>query len=465
MHVCFANELENDKMKFKLTMLSASLALALAGQAQAAVSAGEAAKLGTSLTQVGAEVAANADGSIPAYTGGLTTPPASFKAGSSMRPDPYANEKPLLVIDGKNVAQYKNLLTATTAELAKRFPSFRVDVYPTHRSVALPQAVLDNTKKNAVNAQPLEGGMAVDNVLPGIPFPIPQTGAEAMWNFLLRYQGVNIATKYASWNVDSAGVASLATTGQAFINYAIYEDMSKPITAKDTYYQMKLYYTAPARRAGEAIMLRDAANPLEQPRHAWQYLPGQRRVKLAPNLAYDTPNPGTGGSGTYDDVFVFNGALDRFDWKLVGKQEMIVPYNTYKLTYEPSAKALTTANHLSPDYVRWEKHRVWVVEGTLKPGARHIYAKRRFYIDEDSWMALASDQYDARGQLYRGSFAFLSQSYDKQTPDASPFMIYDLVGGSYNINGVVGPYGGIKYGESLSKAKWSPESLAGAGIR
>ncbi|MGB4076013.1 DUF1329 domain-containing protein [Pseudomonas sp.] len=452
-------------MKFVQTLLAASLTLAVSGHVLAAVSVDEAAKLGSNLTPVGAEMAANADGSIPAYTGGLTTAPAGFKAGDSMRPDPYAGEKPLLVIDGKNVAQYKDQLTATAVELATRFPSFRVDVYPTHRSVALPQAVLDNTLKNATVAKSLEGGNAIENALPGIPFPIPQSGAEAMWNFLLRYQGVNIASKYDSWNVDSAGVAALAVTGQAFINYAIYEDMSKPITAKDTYYQMKLYYTGPARRAGESIMLRDAANPLDQPRRAWQYLPGQRRVKLAPNLAYDTPNPGTAGAGTYDDVFVFNGALDRFDWKLVGKREMFVPYNTYALTYQPDAKALTTPNHLNPQHVRWEKHRVWVVEGTLKDGARHIYAKRRFYLDEDSWMALASDQYDARGQLFRGSFAFLSQSYDKQIPDTTPFMIYDLVGGTYNINGVVGPHGGIKYGESLSKAQWSPESLAGAGIR
>ncbi|SFQ44933.1 Protein of unknown function [Geopseudomonas sagittaria] len=452
-------------MKFVHTLIAASLALAIAGQAHAAVSAGEAAKLGTSLTKVGADAAASADGAIPAYKGGLTTPPAGFKNGDSVRPDPFAGEKPLLSIDGKNVDQYKDQLTATTIELAKRFPTFRVDVYPTHRSVALPQAVLDNTLKNAVNAQSKEGGSAVDNVLPGIPFPIPKTGAEAMWNFLLRYQGVSISSKYDSWNVDAAGKPTLSTTGQAHISYPIYEDLSKPIGAKDTYYQMKLAYTAPARRAGEAIMLRDAANPLVQPRSAWQYLPGQRRVKLAPNLAYDTPNPGTSGSGTYDDVFVFNGALDRYDWTLVGKKEMYVPYNTYQLTYAKDPKQLTTPNHLSPDFVRWEKHRVWVVEGKLKSGARHIYHKRRFFLDEDSWVALASDQYDARGQLYRGSFAFLTQSYDKQTPDATPFMIYDLIGGTYNINGVVGPYGGIRYIEPLSKTQWSPESLAGAGIR
>jgi len=452
-------------MKFVQTVLAASLALVLAAQAQASVSTQDAAKLGSSLTQVGAEKAGNADGSIPAYNGGLTTPPASFKSGDSMRPDPFANEKPLLVIDGKNVDQYKNLLSATTVELAKRFPTFRVDVFPTHRTVSLPQAILDNGVKNASGAKSLEGGLAIDNVLPGIPFPIPQSGNEAMWNFLLRYQGVSISSKYDSWNVDSAGVPSLAITGQAFISYPIYENLTQPISSADVYYQMKLSYTGPARRAGEAIMLKDAANPLQQPRRAWQYLPGQRRVKLAPNLAYDTPNPGTAGAGTYDDVFVFNGALDRYDWKLVGKQEMIVPYNTYKLTYAQDPKSLTSANHLAPDFVRWEKHRVWVVEGTLKAGARHIYAKRRFYLDEDSWTALASDQYDARGQLYRGSFAFLSQSYDKQVPDSTPFMIYDLVGGSYSINGVVGPYGGIKYIDPLSKAQWSSESLAGAGIR
>ncbi|MEO8639979.1 DUF1329 domain-containing protein [Pseudomonas sp.] len=452
-------------MKFAQTVLAVSLAMVLAAQAQAAVSTQEAARLGSSLTLVGAEKPGNADGSIPAYNGGLTTPPASFKAGDSMRPDPFANEKPLLVIDGKNVDQYKNLLSATTVELAKRFPTFRVDVFPTHRTVSLPQAILDNGVKNASGAKSLENGLAIDNVLPGVPFPIPQSGNEAMWNFLLRYQGVSINSKYDSWNVDSAGVPSLATTGQAFISYPIYENLSQPISSADVYYQMKLSYTGPARRAGEAIMLKDAANPLQQPRRAWQYLPGQRRVKLAPSLAYDTPNPGTAGAGTYDDVFVFNGALDRYDWKLVGKQEMIVPYNTYKLTYVQDPKSITTPNHLAPDFVRWEKHRVWVVEGTLKAGARHIYAKRRFYLDEDSWTALASDQYDARGQLYRGSFAFLSQSYDKQIPDSTPFMIYDLVGGSYNINGVVGPYGGIKYIDPLSKAQWSSESLAGAGIR
>ena len=427
--------------------------MTLAIDAQASVSSQEAAQLGTNLTLVGAEKAGNADGSIPPYSGGLTTAPASFKAGDTMRPDPYANEKPLLVINGRNVDQYKDLLSATTVALAKRFPDYRIDVYPTHRTAALPQKVLNNSRHNAIDAKSLEGGLAIDNVLPGVPFPIPKSGAEAMWNFLLRYQGVNIHSKYDSWNVDSAGVASLAITGEAFISFPIYEHLSKPFNNSDIYHQMKLSYTGPARRAGESIMLKNATNPLHFPGRAWQYMPAQRRVKQISVLAYDTPNPGTAR------------ALELYDWTLVGKQEMIVPYNTYKLTYARDAKSLTTPNYISPDFVRWEKHRVYVVEGNLKSGSKHIYQKRRFYLDEDSWAALASDQYDASGQLYRGSFAFLSQSYDQQVPDATPFMTYDLSRGSYNINGVVGPHGGIRYIEPLSTAQWVPESMAGAGVR
>ena len=452
-------------MKYFNNLLTASLAAIIASQAQAAVPPQEAARLGNQLTLVGAEQAANADGSIPAYQGGLTTPPPAFKAGDTFRPDPFADEKPLLVIDGKNVAQYKDQLTAVTAELISRYPSFRIEVYPSHRTATLPKALLDNTLKNATGAKSLENGMAIENVLPGVPFPIPQSGAEAMWNHLLRYQGVAQKAKYDSWNVDAAGVAALATTGLAFNGFPIYEDLNKVIDAKDTYFQTKLYYTGPTRRVGESLMLKDSANPLAHPRRAWQYLPGQRRVKLAPSLAYDTPNPGTAGSGTFDDVYVFNGALDRYDWKLVGKKEMFVPYNTYALTYIKDPRPLTTANHLNPQLVRWEKHRVWVVEGPLKSGARRIYHKRRFYLDEDSWFALASDQYDARGQLYRGSYSFFTQSYDVATPNNNPHVVYDLIGGSYNANGLIGPHGGIEYIAPLSNAQWSPEALAGAGIR
>ena len=453
---------------FRKVLLVASLATTFGSTAFAAVSADEAKQLGTTLTAVGAEKAANKDGTIPAYTGGITTPPASYQKGSKVRTDPFADEKPRLVITGKDAAAQADKLTEGTKELLKRYPTMRLDVYPTHRTVAVPQRVLDNTVRNATGAKSVEGGVAVENVLPGYPFPIPKTGAEAMWNHLLRYSGLGYdGSRYENWNVDAAGVPTLAVAADAFWAWPIYDPKkTSTINASDPYWYNKLMYVGPARRNGEALLIIDSVNPLKQPRRAWQYLPGQRRVRLAPDLAYDTPNPGAAGAGTYDDVSVFNGALDRYDWKLVGKKEMYVPYSSYRLTYHKPVADITKPNHLNPDLVRWELHRVWVVEGALKPDKRHIYSKRTFYLDEDSWTAVASDQYDARGQLFRSSFAFQSQSYDVQAPFDTTFAIYDFNSGAYNITGLFGTYGGLKYMTELPRdTVWTADALAGAGVR
>jgi len=441
---------------------------AIANASWAAVTPDEAKQLGTTLTAVGAEKAANKDGTIPAYTGGLTAPPATWQKGSGFRADPFAGEKPRLVITGKDVAANADKLTEGTKELLKRHASMRVDVYPTHRTVAVPQRVLDNTMKNATGARTIEGGDAIENVMPGYPFPIPKTGAEAIWNHLLRYSGLGYdGPRYENWNVDSAGVPTLAVQANAYWAWPIYDPKrATPISANEPFWYNKLLYAGPARRNGEALLIIDAVNPLKQPRRAWQYLPGQRRVRLAPDLAYDTPNPGAAGAATYDDVSVLNGAIDRYEWKLVGKREMYVPYSSYRLTYHKSAAEITTPKHLNPDLVRWELHRVWVVEATLKQGKRHIYAKRVFFLDEDSWTALASDQYDATGKLYRSSFAFQSQSYDVQAPFGDTFAIYDFNTGAYNITGLFGPHQGLRYMTELPKeSAWSPDALAGSGLR
>src|SRR5215470_2900254 len=149
-----------------------------------------------------------------------------------------------------------------------------------------------------------------------------------------------------------------------------------------------------------------------------------------------------------------------------GSCSSATPYDDYRLTYHKNPADFTTPNHLNPDFVRWELHRVWVVEATLKEGARHIYSKRVFYLDEDSWMAVASDQYDARGQLYRAGYAFPSYSYDVQALFGDTTAIYDFNSGLYAVTGLFGPYKGIKYMPELPKeAFWSADALAGAGIR
>ncbi|MDL9997502.1 DUF1329 domain-containing protein [Variovorax sp. J22P240] len=449
-------------MNISRQLLAGLVAASTGLAAHAALSADEAKTLGATLTPVGAEKGANKDGTIPAYTGGLTSAPAGFKAGDGVRPNPFAGEKPRLVVDAKNMAEHADRLTEGTKALLQKYPSFRVDVYPTHRSVAFPKFVTDNTAKGAVNAKTTNDGRSIEGVHAGFPFPIPKDGYEAMWNHLVRFNGQSYEAKYRNLNVDANGRPVLATEGVSVQDYPFWDTAKQDA---DTFWRIKLSYTGPARRAGEALMIVDPLDIGQKDRRAWSYLPGQRRVKVAPDLSYDTPNPGTAGATTFDDTFIFNGSMDRFDFKLVGKKEMYVPYNAYEAVYQAKQDDLLKPNHLNPDLVRWELHRVWVVEAKLRDGKRHVYGKRTFYLDEDSWAALASDNYDARGQMYRAGFAYMAPSYDLPAPYTDMFGHYDLVARVYSLTGFIAETGGMRYTKPMSDRDWTPDSLAGSGIR
>lgn len=444
------------------TLIAASILAAHAGVLHAAVSADEAKALGSYLTAIGAEKAGSSDGSIPAYAGGLTTPPAGFDAASGIRPDPFASEKPLFTIDAKNVDTYAAKMSEGAKALVKKLPGFRMDVYPTHRTVAYPQAVLDKTIKNATGAKLAADGYTPVDAAGGIPFPIPKSGIEVMLNHIARYQGISfVMPKYSAFNIDAAGKRVLSTQGVWTIESPFYDHKEEsPVI----YNRARANYTGPARRAGEAIMTFENVDGLKG-RRAYQYLPGQRRVRLAPDLAYDTPNPSTSGMSTVDDVNLFNGRMDRYDWKLAGKKELYVPYNTYRFNYAANADQVFGNKFINPDFVRWELHRVWVVEATLKPSERHIYAKRTFYVDEDSWAVLADDQYDGHGQLWRPGFAYLTPLYDASAINTTTTGHYDLIAGSYYINQWPS-LGGLKVSPTMSSDNmWTPDSLAGSGIR
>ena len=183
--------------------------------ALAGVSADEAKQLGSTLTATGAEKAGNKDGSIPAYAGGLTKAPAEYKAGEGLRPDPFAADKPLFAVDAKNMDKYADKLTEGTKALMKKNPDYRIDVYPTQRSVAYPKWVADNTAKCATTAKTTNGGRSMDGCHAGIPFPIPKTGYEAMWNHLVRFSYVCARKRISAWYVEPSGRATLTSNASA----------------------------------------------------------------------------------------------------------------------------------------------------------------------------------------------------------------------------------------------------------
>ncbi len=459
-------------MKFRKNFLSAAQVLVglvavgsvlmFAGTAFGAISADEAKLLGTTLTKIGAEKAGNADGSIPEYTGGNISPPASYEKGSGLRPNPYSDEKRLLSIDAKNMDKFKDNLTEGTKGLMKKYPSFRIDVYPTHRSVAFPKFVEDNTIKAAQTANLSDENLSLNDAHAAFPFPIPKSGIEVMWNHQVRYYGFHTETLIDTFVTNSAGRNVLVNTGDNWIEIPYWNE------SDDTgqYFKIRTDIRAPNRRAGEKILAIDPINYSKNDRRAWQYLPGQRRTRLAPDIAYDTPDTTVAGQATYDDLFIYNGRMDRYDYKLVGKKEIYIPYNAYTATYGTKSDELLGSNHLAPDFVRWELHRAWVVEATLKPGKRHLYHKRIFYVDEDSWTALASDQFDRSGALYRTNFALMAPSYELPAPNALTQVLYDLIANTYSLNLFSGNhYGMVTSDEKWDTYEWTPDALSAGGVR
>lgn len=421
-------------------------AAVLSSHAMAAVTAEEAKQLGATLTKYGAIQAGNKEGTIPEYTGGLTKAPADFKPDSGFWADPFKDEKPLLRIDGKNYQQYADKLSEGQKELLRKYRSFYMDIYPSHRTASYPEKILNNTVRNATTCNTAKNGLSVEEACRGgLPFPIPKTGYEVMWNQQLRYKADTTTKSSRSWVVDSNGKVVMAAQQKTMEETPYYHDDLDGRDAK-LYWRTYSVTQAPIRKAGEATGLSDFLDPTEKPRRAWSYTPGQRRIKLAPEFAYDTPVASMGGVTLFDELFVFSGQMDRFEFKLVGKKEMYIPYNAYKLYFGCGVEEQFMDKHPNPACWRWELHRVWVVEATLKPGVRHVYAKRMYYFDEDTYGAGLYDAFDQSGQLYRSIFNSMVQLYDVQAPYTVKNVVYDFNKGMYALvnDGLVGGYGVLK---------------------
>ncbi|HBO1995414.1 TPA: DUF1329 domain-containing protein [Pseudomonas aeruginosa] len=395
-------------------LISTGLMAALfsAPLAQAAVSAEQAAELKNSLTPFGAERAGNAAGTIPAWQGGITQAPAGFEPGKALV-DPYADDKVQFTITAANYKQYAANLTPGQQAMFERFPeTFEMPVYQTRRSFAAPQWVYDNTYQNALNAKLAEGENGVQNAFGGVPFPIPQSGQQVIWNHQLRWMGQEMYKTYEGYTMYEDGSVR-ADGGEIWEDYPYYDHDAGLDNFDGNLVHLFAKYSEPARRKGEILLVTDPLDQTATARQAWQYIPGQRRVRRAPTVAYDTPS--ANGVTTYDDTYMYNGALDRYDWKLIGKEEIYIPYNNYKFMAAKEngykAEDILQIGHPNPDLERWELHRVWVVEATLKDGKRHVYGKRTFYVDEDSWVVSFVDKYDNRGKLWRIAFPHLINDY------------------------------------------------------
>lgn len=441
----------------------AVLALAaLCLPAQAKVDAAQAARLGQDLTPLGGERAANAAGTIPVWEGGLTTPPASYQPGMH-HPDPYAGDAVLYSVNAQNLGQYQQVLPAGLQTLLQAHPDYKLRVFQTRRSAAAPQYVYDATKANATKAELIAGGNGVSGAAAGVPFPILQNGQEAIWNHIMRFRGEQIHMVANHVAVLANGSYSLVLRDREI--YFVYgRQGAQEADLNNTLFHYKYSVTAPSKLAGSALLVEETIDQVMAIRKAWRFNRGERRVRRLPMLAYDALTPDTNGMSLADQTDVYNGAPDRYEWKLQGKQEMLVPYNSYAvhqkgIPYEQILKSKT----LNPDLLRYELHRVWVVEADLRTGFSHPYAKRRFYIDEDSWQILAVDLYDKGGKLIGLQESHPISYYDVPVFSSTLETIYDFKGSRYFVDGLDNNEPMYDFKANISPRSFSPASLRQQG--
>jgi len=400
--------------------------LLVTSSALAEISASEAERLGQDLTPMGAEQAGNEAGTIPAWDGGITGAPAGFESGGH-HPDPFAEDDIQFTVTRDNMSQHADKLTEGHKAMLEQYgDTFKMNVYPTRRSASYPQRIYDATRQVATTARLTENGNGVTGAVVGIPFPLPDNGLEAIWNHILRFRGVSAKRHIGQAPVTSSGSYTMVVLEDEY--YAPYHlPGATEEGLNNVIIQFRQRITEPARLVGQILLVHETLNQAKEHRKAWVYNPGQRRVRRAPNVAFDNPGTASDGLRTSDQLDMFNGSPERYNWELVGKKEMYVPYNSYKLHSDTVGYSeLLTPNHLNPDYTRYELHRVWVVEATLKEGTRHLYKRRTFYIDEDSWQIVAVDQYDNRDELWRVSEGHGINYYDVPTYWYTVEAHYDL---------------------------------------
>lgn len=427
----------------------------LIAPALAQVSAQEAARLKTDLTPLGAERAGNKDGSIPAWTGGFSGPIPGDKPGGRLG-DPFKDEKPLYTVTAANMAQHEDKLSDGVKAMLRKYPqTYRLNVYRTHRTALAPQWVYDNTFRNATRAT--LKGHDLRNAYGGIPFPIPKNGVEAIWNHRLSWRGVSWEALLSQYQITSDGRAVLATAGHIRQRMPYYLPDGSPEKFDGFFWEVNLATTAPAIRAGEMIVGRQHVDGHSD---SHVYLTGQRRVRKLPNSCCDTPTPASAGLMSFDELNVFSGTTEVFNWKLVGKKELLIPYNNNRFL-QAKENQILTGNHLNPDHVRWELHRVWVVEATLAEGRRHQAPRSVYYLDEDTWQAVLGDRWDAKNQLWKTLWGFNYVMPEFPGTVQQTYGFYDLLSGQGYVSNV---FNDQAWHHRPSARVWPTDTFTGDGL-
>jgi len=417
---------------------------------------------GADLTPIGAERAGNAEGTIPAWTGGITAPPPDYEPGGP-RPDPFAEDPVLFTIDASNWKQHAAHLTEGQIALLRAHPdTWRMPIYRTRRSASYPDFVYDAIPENAKSAKLItQGKGGVEGARVSSPFPIPTQGVEVIWNHNLRWRGIYIKRHDGLAPVTRRGNYRIVLSAQEIgIPYGSPRDTAFRRKYPNIMFAVKSKIIAPALLAGNGTLAIETINQTHDPRKVWSYSLALRRVVRNPYVAYDFPAANSDNLRTVDDIELFIGPPDRFEWELIGKREIYIPYNAYRLeSRDVAPEAILLTHHINPELARYELHRVWVVEGKLKKGQKHVYSRRVFYVDEDSWQISVADLYDLDGRLWRVAEAHAVNFYDVPVLWSALEVYNDLEARRYLVSGLDNALAPRVFKDTADPRAFSPNAL------
>ncbi|KAA0686535.1 DUF1329 domain-containing protein [Azospirillum brasilense] len=409
--------------------------------------------LGEELTPFGAVRGASRTRAIPPWKGGLTAVPSGWKPGTHL-PDPYDEDGRWFTVGPGDLDRYKVRLSAGLQAMLTKYPSFEIPVFPSNRSAAAPQRVYDETIENAKRAKLGENGLALSGARVGVPFPIPANGVQAMWNHILRWRGTSFSRTGATVLPEAGGIHTAAVYREDWqSSYAAGIDGGRPFHYRRT-------TLMPKAEAGTTLLLHGTLNPIQSGFAAWFRQGETGKPVRAPDFVYDTPDPASGGIRTADMLDMFGGPLDRFDFALVTRREMYVPYNASRMNTANLAPVdFLWLGHPNPQFLRYEMHRVWIVEARLKSGFRHALPERTYYLDEDSWQIVMADHYDGKGNLVR--YAEAHGIAYPQLPVFAPALeiTYDLTGDRYVVNGLDNQLAPPDFAKTLRPEDFAPDTL------
>jgi len=457
-----------------VTALALSLSLSAVGATEK-MSPENVARLGKDLNPIGGIKAASEDGLLPEWTGSVVGLPQGLQwdGPGTPYPDPWPDETPLFVISKDNMEQYRDRLSPGQIAMFETYPeTFRMPVYPGHREFAFYPEFYEKVLYNAQNSELINDNEGITGFVGGAAFPVPATGAQVVW--FTRTTGAYESTdgEYSDIAVFPNGTRS--TRRSRFLQESPYASRKNPINAEYAYPNLgefagyiMTYVTEPARDKGLITAVLEPYDYAKNAREVWRYLPGSRRVRRAPTVGFDTPD-GPGGLKTVDEVRGFNGSMERFDWQLLGRQEIFVPYHNYRFD-DPglSYDELLTKFHANPEYMRYELKRVWVAEATLREGERHIYGKRRIYVDEDTGFTLITENYDGHGELWKVVLTNTIYDYGGQAYARRAQMYHDLRAGAYLAERLINDSAPMLYDVNPVKgpAHFSPSNIRKLGKR